>query len=151
MAGTMYWTAFTLHVLQISIGEFFRKVQNIESIHHERHAFVYIDISWTLMSTVDVQSAETRIRQACKVCCSHCALIMLDLSVYARQGLPNFARCTQANVKPQPHQYFFLVKSRKTATLIQISDGKTFFFKTRSPNFAVLKLFLRRLSPQACL
>jgi hypothetical protein len=55
------------------------------------------------------------------------------------------------NVNPQPHQYFFLVKSHKTATLIEISTAKPFFFKTRSPNFAFLKLFLRRLSPQACL
>jgi hypothetical protein len=52
-------------------------------------------------------------------------------------------------LSPSLTSIFFLAKSRKTATLIQISDGKPFFFKTRSPNLALLKLFLRRLSPQA--
>jgi len=33
-----------------------------------------------------IQIAESRIRHACQVCCSSCALIMLHLSLYARQG-----------------------------------------------------------------
>jgi hypothetical protein len=92
-----------------------------------------------------IQIAETRIRHACQVCRSSCALIMLHLSLYARQGCQILLGAPKPKLSPSLTR----AKSRKTATLIQISDGKPFFFKTRSPNLALLKLFLRRLSPQA--
>jgi hypothetical protein len=52
---------------------------------------------------------------------------------------------------PRLTSSFFGRKIAKKATLIQISYGKLFFFKTRWPNFALLKLSWGRLSPQACL
>ncbi len=51
----------TLHVLQISTCELFKKVQNIENIHHERHAFVHID-KLKLKSTIDVRFAKNKVQ-----------------------------------------------------------------------------------------
>jgi hypothetical protein len=152
---------FNLHGLQISTRELFRKIQNIENIHHERHAFVHIDHSSSLKSTIvynmlKVKSSEYKLQkpESARPANSVVPLVLSSCSIYPYM-LGRACQILLGSPKPMliPRltSSFFGRKIAKKATLIQISYGKPFFFKTRSPNLALLKLFLGRLSPQPCL